>query len=460
MDRLSAQDLSTLWPDAVGWPQDIGALAILDGPRLLEPDGRLRLDVLRTAIESRLHLIPRFRQVPYAPRRGLGRPLWVDVQRFDIANHVNVVALPAPAGEGQLVDTVEELRRRPLSHDRPLWHLWFLTGLPGGRVGMYMKVHHVIADGVAGVALLSALLDVSPVVPPGAVHPWEPDAMPSARELAADNIGRGAAAIGRALATLARPITTARRVRDAWPAVNETFGAPPVPRTSFNRPLGPGRKLVLVRERLDDAKQIAHAYGATVNDVLLTGLCGGLRTVLAGRGELHDGLTLRAYVPVALHRGPSGNARGNHDGVMVVPLPVGEANPAWRLKRIAELTAERKRRSRPAAGTLLRNGLTQRAFLRVMARQRWANVYAANVPGPPTPLYLAGARIVEVFPLVPLIGNVTIGIGALSYAGQFNITAVTDSAACPEADVFADGVRDTLHDLASDLVDQLAVRGA
>jgi hypothetical protein len=105
--------------------------------------------------------------------------------------------------------------------------------------------------------------------------------------------------------------------------------------------------------------------------------------------------------------------------------------------------------NRPRAGTLLRNGVIQRVVLRVMAHQRWANAYVANVPGPPVPLYLAGAPLLEVFPVVPLTGNITVGVGALSYAGQFNLTAVADRDACPDIDVFARGVRDALQALAA-----------
>jgi hypothetical protein len=141
---------------------------------------------------------------------------------------------------------------------------------------------------------------------------------------------------------------------------------------------------------------------------------------------------------------------------MVVSLPVGMADPAQRLRLIAAETVERKKLTRPPAGTLLRNGLMQRAFLHVMARRRWANTYVANVPGPPVQLYLAGAPLLEMFPLVPLVGNVTLGVGALSYAGQFNLTVVADEAACPDVQVFAAGLRTGLRSLTATLPDEAA----
>jgi len=449
MDRLTAQDLSMVWPDDVGWPQDIGALAILDGTRLLDVEGRFRIEAVRAAIEARLHLVPRFRQLLYLPRRGLGWPLWVDAPTFEISEHVNVVPLPAPGSEAQLLLATESLRRRRLARTRPLWQMWFLTGLPAGRVGFYMKVHHTIADGAAGVATLGAFLDAVPDVPVVPPRPWTPTPPPPARDLFEDNLRRRMHGLRRAISAVAHPMTTARRMREGWPAVRETLADPRAPRTSFNLPIGPDRRLALIRSSIDLVKQIGHLHDATVNDVLMTVIADGLRDLLRGRGEGVDNLVLRAYVPVSLHREHPGHARGNHDGVMAVPLPIGIPDPIQRLRVIAAETTERKKRKRPPAGTLLRNGLAQRAFLRVMAHQRWANVYVANVRGPSQPLYLAGAPVREVFPVVPLTGNVALGVGALSYAGQFNITIVADADAVPDVDTFATGIQEALHTLSA-----------
>lgn len=446
MDRLTAQDLSTLWPDDVGWPQDIGALAILDGRELLDSDGRFPLAAVRRSIESRLHLVPQFRQLIYRPRRGLGWPLWIDAPTFDLGDHVRVFPVPDPGDETQLLLATEQLRRRRLDRSRPLWEMWFLLGLTQGRVGFYLKVHHAIADGVAGVATFGALLDA---VPGGTVlsePPWTPAPVPSTRELLVDNVQRHIDHVGRAVSALVRPVATLQRARVGWPAVRETLVGR-APRTSFNRPIGPDRAFTLIRSSIDDVKQTAHANGAKVNDVLVAAVAGGLRDLLQSRGERVDDFVLRAYVPVSLHQEQHGPAQGNLDGVMAVSLPIGVPDPGRRLRLIAAETAERKKRPRPAAGTLLRNGVTQRAFLHVMAHQRWANVYVANVAGPPMPLHLAGSRLLEVFPVVPLLGNVTLGVGALSYAGQFTITVVADRDAFPDVDIFTTGARNTLDAL-------------
>jgi diacylglycerol O-acyltransferase / wax synthase len=449
MDRLGAQDLMSLWPEELGWSQDIGALAVLDGRRLLDADGRFRIELARERVRRRLHLVPRFRQLLHRPAFGLGWPLWVDAPSVDVAEHVRVFPLDPPADESTLLLACEELRHRRLDPKRPLWEMWFLPGLPDGRVGLFMKLHHAIADGVAGVAALGAFVDLVPDPPEVVAPPWTPAALPSARELFADNLRRRLGQLGHALTRLAHPAQTVRQARRGWPALREAFAEARAARTSLNQRIGWHRRFALVRNDLGLVKQIAHAHQAKVNDVLMVALAAGLRELLLGRGERVDGLVLRAFVPVSLHTEPPGQARGNLDGGMVVPLPVGEPDDLRRLELIAAETAQRKRKARPPGGTLFRNIPIQRAALRLAHRQRLMNTYAANVPGPPVPLYFAGAPLLEVFPVVPLLGNLSVGVGALSYAGQFNVTAVADRDLCPDLDVFAQGMRRSLDALAA-----------
>jgi diacylglycerol O-acyltransferase / wax synthase len=451
VDRLTAQDLMLLWPEEFGWSQDIGALAILDGRRLLDADGRFRIETAREEIGRRLHRVPRFRQLLYRPRFGLGWPLWVDAASIDLAEHVRELPLPALADESQLLAACEELRHRCLRRSRPLWEMWFLPGLPDRRVGLFMKVHHTIADGVAGVAALGAFLDPVPDPPRSDAPPWSPAAMPTTGALFADNLRRRRLELGRTVGKLAHPVATARLARRGWPAVREAFVEARAPRTSLSRRVGWHRRFALIRSDLDLVKRVAHAYDARVNDVLMAALAGGLRELLLGRGERVEGLVLRAAVPVSLHQ-ESGQAQGNRDGMMMVPLLIGELDKVRRLRLIAAETSRRKRKYRPQGGTLFRSVAAQRAFLRLAPYQRLVNTYAANVPGPPAPLYFAGARLLEVFPVVPIWGNVSLGVGALSYAGQFNITAVADREACPDLEVFVQGVRGSLERLAASLL--------
>jgi diacylglycerol O-acyltransferase len=447
IERLDASDLMLVWPEAMGWPQDIGALAILDGGSMVDADGRFPIEAVREHIRRRLHLVPRFRQLLHWPRTGLGWPLWVDAPSFDIAEHVRVFPIAPPCDDTQLLRACELLRRRPLKRSRPLWEMWFLPGLPEGRVGFFMKLHHAIADGVAGVATLSAFVDTMAEPPATTVLAWTPTPMPSMWNLLADNVSRRLHGCGHALSALAAPIQTVRGLQQGWPALRELFAEGRAPQTSFNRRIGSHRRLAVIRSNLDLAKEIAHVHRATVNDVLLTAVAGGYRELLRSRGERINGLVLRAFVPVSLHREQPGQARGNVDAGMVVPLPIGEPDDVRRLERIAADSTERKKKSRPPAGSIFRSVLLQRAFLRLMPRQRFMNAYIANVPGPPVPLYFAGSLLREVFPLVPITANISIGVGALSYANQLNVTVVADWELCPDVEVFVDGVRRSLDAL-------------
>jgi diacylglycerol O-acyltransferase / wax synthase len=447
LDRVTAPDLMLIWPEERGWPQDIGALAILDGKTLGDGDGGFPIEAAREHVARRLHLLPRFRQVLYWPPLGLGWPLWVDDPAFDVAAHVGVLPIPSPGDEAQLLRVCEQLRRRPLDRSRRLWEMWFLPGLPEGRVGFFIRLHHAIADGVAGIAALGAFVDPVPDPPEMSPPPRNLAPRPSKPELFEDNLHRRLRELDRALSALASPIGTFRRMRRGWPAVREMFAEGLAPRTSLNRRIGSDRRLAIIRGSLDVAKRIAHAHGATVNDVLLTAVAAGYADLLRSRGERVEDLILRAFVPVSLHREQSGEARGNIDGGMAVPLPVGERDDIRRLQRIAEDTAQRKRKARPPAGTLFRSVFLQRAFLRLMPHQRLMNAYVANVPGPPIPLYFAGAPVLELFPVVPITANISIGVGALSYAGQFNITVVADRDICPDLEVFVRGVRRSLDAL-------------
>jgi diacylglycerol O-acyltransferase len=448
VDRLTAEDQLMLWPDDI-WPQEIGALAILDASSLLDPGGRFRIEALREMIAARLHRVPRFRQLLHVPRRGLGGPLWVDAPTFDLSDHVRIVPLPDPGDEAALLHATEQLRRQRLDRSRPLWEMCFLPGLPENRVGMFVKMHHAIADGIAGVATLGALLDAAPEVPTASAQPWSPAPLPTARDLFADNLRRHAGGLGRAFSALTQPVTTTRRVMAGWTAIRQILTAEPVPRTSLDRVIGPARDLALIRSDIDLIKEIAHKHDAKVNDVLLAVTAGGLRGLFRNRGETVENLVLPVYVPVTLRQAQArAQARGNLVGQMVVPLPIGVPDPGRRLTQIAAVTATRKAESHPSLGAAFRGRTTRRVLLKVLDRYP-VNVTTADVPGPQTPLYLASARVLEVFPVLPLIANVSLGVGALSYAGQFNIMAVADQDACPDLDVFAASAQDELAALAA-----------
>ena len=302
-----------------------------------------------------------------------------------------------------------------------------------------MEAHE--RDYSGGPWLLAALL-----TPGGATTPpWTAAPEPTNAQLFADNLRRFRDAVGRGLPR------RSRHGRQSMSAAVLAMIRHPAPRTSLIRRVGPGRTVALVRDRLDRVRAIAHAHGATVNDVLLAAITGGLRGLLLARGEPVDGVVLRALVPVSMHHEP-GLPRGNVLGQITAPLPVGVADPAVVLRQIAAATAEQKARVGPRRMPVLRSRALQRVFLAFMAHQRMTTLTVADIPGPRVRLSLGGMPVLEMFPLVPLIGNMALGVGALSYAGTFAIAAVADRAACPDVDVFAEALRRALDALTESAV--------
>jgi diacylglycerol O-acyltransferase len=448
IERLTPEDELMLWPDEV-WPQDIGALILMDDGGLPDGRGTFRIDRARQAVAGRLHLVPRFRQLLYVPPRGLGGPLWVDAHAFDIRRHVQELPVPAPGDEEQLLLAIEQLRRRRLDRSRPLWEMWFLTGLADGGVALFVRMHHCMADGMAGVASMASFLDLEPDTSPSPPEPWTPAPMPTEAALLEDSRARRRASTRARLSALAHPVKGVRRMLGEWPAIRELLAERPLAATSLDRVVGQDRKLSLIRCELRSIKDTAHAHGAKVNDVLLAGIAGGLRALLSSRGEPVEGV-LRIYVPVSLHQGVRAAARGNLIAQMVVELPIGVADPITRLRQIAAETKERKSRTRPSLGKVPHRGIAGRLFLKLVDRQR-VNVSSADIPGPESPLYFAGARLLEVFPMVQLLGKNSLTVGAMSYAGRFNMMVVADRDAYPDLDVFVSGMQTELSALIGEL---------
>jgi WS/DGAT/MGAT family acyltransferase len=444
IDRLSSLDRLMLGASG-RWPQEIGALAYLDGSRLVDPAGRFRIETVRNAVASKLHLAPRFRQVVRVPPRGLGGPAWLDAARFDLAEHVRTVALPPGSGETELLAAVEALRRQPLDPSHPLWTMWFLTGPSGDRVALFVKVHHAIADGTAVMRTIAGLLDSAPDTDIADVPVWTPAEPPSARALWADERARRESRRAHALSAAGHPRTTIARFHAAWPSTRELLAERPSPKTSLDRIVGLDRTVAVIRATLADVKAVAAAHEATVNDVVLAATAGGLRALLRSRGEQLD-ISMHVYVPISLRDATERTQQGNLIAQMAIPLPIGIAEPERLLECIAAVTAERKARSRAPLGAVFGGRLLRRLTLMASMRQR-VNATTANIRGPSQPLYLAGARVLEVFPIVPLIANEPIGVGALSYAGAFDLGVIADRETVPDLDVFGGGMRAMLEAL-------------
>jgi WS/DGAT/MGAT family acyltransferase len=372
----------------------------------------------------------------------------VDDQNFDIDEHLRESPVPPPGGEGELLEVVEHLQRSPLDPSRPPWDITFLTGLPDQRVGMFVRIHHTIADGMAAMITVASFLDADPDTALESAPPWRPTPLPSTRELLADNLASHIRSLGRAASKLAQPRATLGQLGKTWPGIRELLAEEPATSTSLDRMVGPKRDLALVRASLATVKDIGHAADATVNDVLLAATSGGVRALLQSRGEPVVDTTVRIYVPVSLRRELSGPQQGNLIAEMVIPLRLGEADPVRRLRGIAAETARRKTRARAPLDMLMKGRIARALTLKAVMRQR-VNLTSASIPGPPMALYFAGARILEVFPVLPLIANEPLGIGCLSYAGALNIGIAVDGDAFPDLEVLAAGIRGELETLES-----------
>ncbi|HET9647343.1 MAG TPA: wax ester/triacylglycerol synthase domain-containing protein [Microlunatus sp.] len=474
MDRVTAEDEAILWPDPQ-WPQEVGALAILDGATLLDGGGGLRPAALAEAadvIAGRIHRVPRLRQLLHTPPRLLGAPVWVDDPAFDVARHVRLQPLPASAGEPELVAAVEQILRTRLDRTKPLWEAWLLPGLPGGRVGLFFRLHHVIADGIAAMAILGTFLDAHPgsiaappsmpppPVPPPPVHtgpPWSPASPPGRGELFVDSVLRQLHRMPARLAVLRHPWSAGRSARTGWQELHRLVEAEPAPGTILDHPVGDGRRLALFRVRLATVVAVAHASGGTVNDVLLTVVGGALRRWLVGHGESVDGRTLPVYVPKTLRTGGLDEARGNQIAQLVVPVPIGLSDPEERLARIIRETRARKSQPALPIGGLVGRPSGQRLLLRVLQHHP-VSVTTADLVGPSTPRWFAGAELIEVFPILPLVSAVTVGVGALSYAGTLSVTFVVDADTVPDPGLMVAGAAADLAVLADRLGQRPAPR--
>ena len=446
IDRLSAEDRLML--DASRrWPQDIGALMLFDGAPLFEGDGTFRIEAVRQLVASRLHLVPRLRQVIRIPKPGRGGPYWADARSFDLAEHVRELHLEHPARETELLAAIEQLRAARLDARRPVWQIWFITGLPERRVAAFVKIHHALADGLAAMTIVSAFLDKEPGTKPELPRAWHPHPPHRPSDIVADNLRGRLAAMVRLAATAARPWRPVRQLLAVGPAIHELLGEEPGASTSIDRMVGDERSIALVRADYRTVRRIGRACDATPNDVLLSLTAAGMRALLIARGESVAGIVLRAYVPVTLRKSLHGPQQGTRVAQMAVPLPLDDQAPVMRLRRIAIETRRRKARSRPDLGKLFRGRLATKLLLKLVVAQH-VNITTASIPGPPRTAYLAGARVLEVFPVLPLLGNQPIGIGVVSYARSFSIGITADRDAFPDLDIVADAVRGELRALA------------
>jgi diacylglycerol O-acyltransferase / wax synthase len=400
----------------------VGAVLVLDsGPEFSLPGARRLLD-------ERIRAVPRLRQRLYRGPPGRGRPYWADDPDFDLGAHVGQVRCPAPGDERALLDVAAARLCEPLPPSRPMWSATFVTGVAGEQTGLVFVLDHVLADGVAGLSLLGRLADQLPGTAAGAGT--------TARA------GAAAAPAGPGTAGRERSPRRLRRLRAAVTELGLARLPHGVPATSLNRPVGPRRRIDVVAADLAAVRELGHAHGGTVNDVLLAAVAGALRSLLAARGEQLDQVTI--VVPVAARLAVGAGQLGNHIGIMPVIVPA-DGDLGARVTRAAAITRERKLRVRGASAALFVPAfllLARTGLLRWFDnRQRLIQTFVTNLPGPRDRLTFGGTPIRSMIAIPATAGNVTVTFGAVSYAGALRITILSDPARVPDAPALAAALR-------------------
>jgi diacylglycerol O-acyltransferase / wax synthase len=399
----------------------------------------------RDHIESRLHLVPRFRQKLRAVPFDQGRPVWVDDPFLNLDYHVRRTALPAPGSEEQLRNLAARIFSQQLDRTKPLWELWLVEGFEGDRFAVIGKSHHALVDGISGVDITTVLFDLEeePDHPPVRPPKWAPRPEPTDLQLLKDAWHERATSpreiVRGVRAALRGPRQVLRGLADTGQFLG---GATSAPSTPFNVEIGPHRRLAFVRADLADFKRVKNAHGGTVNDVVLSIVAGALGNYLRARGHDTDELELRAMVPVSVRAEEERGALGNRISAMMAPLPVWSTDPVERLRVVTETMGDLKG-SGQAVGAELLTRLTDFApptiasqAARLQPAQRFFNLVVTNVPGPQFPLFLMGRRMTSIFPMVPLARRQALCIGIMSYDGQIDFGLVGDYDAMADLESF------------------------
>jgi WS/DGAT/MGAT family acyltransferase len=452
MDRLSALDASFLRVETPTAHMHVGWLATVDLPA-----GRDAIDAGEVAerIAARLHLLPRFRQVIREPAGGLAPPYWADADAFTLADHITVESAPQPS-LAALTRLAEEFFSIPLPRERPLWQLHVVPRLGGRRAAILGKVHHAMVDGVAAVQLGLLLFDgEAQAGPPPLPVPWQPrpdnplrSALDGARDTAIEQFrsARRVAELGLSPGRGVRMAATMRRA--AFGLVDDVRN--PAPASYLNVPISPRRKLVGATLSLDRALAIKERTGTKLNDVVLATVSGALARLAPAHG--HDATDLRAMVPANVRNGGGAEAQGNAISFLFVDLPV-EARPRERLALVSARMRELKDDDRIAGSDQVLKllgylpGPLQGQAARLAASPRLYNVTVSNVPGPRVPLYLAGAQVRSILPVIPIPDRHALAIGALTYEKRLHLSAYLDPETLPRAGNLPLMLADAFHEL-------------
>jgi WS/DGAT/MGAT family acyltransferase len=407
----------------------------------------IRLPRLRAVIRDRFLLFPRFRQRPV---EALGASYW-EGRKVDLDYHVVRVSLPGRAGKRELEELVSRLAATELDPAHPRWQFHLVDNFDGGSA-VIARIHHCYADGIALVQVMLSMTDSAPGGPPAMPPP------PPRKRAAAssdDPLAALTAPLANALQTaLGVGKTLVDKGAEIWMdptkalVLAEQGGAFTAEiaklalmsqdsPTRFKGSPGVAKRVAWAEPiPLDDVKAVGKALGASVNDVLLASVAGALREYLVGKGDATDDVMIRALVPVNLRPLEKAYRLGNQFGVVFLELPIGIENPVERLYAVRANMRSLKGSFQPVLtlGLLAAAGagpkLLQEQLVTVLARN--ASAVMTNVPGPQTPLYLAGGRIERFMFWVPQAGDIGMGVSILSYDGHVQFGLITDRGFCPD----------------------------
>jgi WS/DGAT/MGAT family acyltransferase len=421
-ERLSALDATFLDVENPTAPMHVGAALLFDAAPLTLGHGGIDIERLTRYTKCAVDSIPRYRQrIEWVP--GLRHPVWVDDDRFNMNFHLRHTRLPLPGDERSLKRLVGRLFSQHLDRSRPLWEFWVVEGVENDSFALIVKVHHCMVDGVAGVQLLEALLQIMPNTEEREPLDWKPRPAPSRVELLRREVEHRMHGL-RELSHFGP------RIRQNFKGVANVLrsGMKPAPRTPFTeRDISPYRRFDWTRFRLDEVKAIKNALGGTINDVVLATTTGAVRRFLLRRNTDVDSVEgFRTLVPVNTRK-TAGLSVGNQIAMLLADLPVSTRDPIDRLKKTIEITMQLKTESNQTGGAELIEDvadLTTKRLVselyRVAMQLRTYNLVITNVPGPPIPLYMLGARMKAIYPMVPLMQNQNLGIALFSYNGTLH----------------------------------------
>ena len=435
IERASATDRAFVAMDAGEVPEQLGVILLLDQASGLD------LPRARQLITERLPAIPRLRQRLVRGPFGCGGPIWVDDPHFDIRRHIRAVSCREPGDEQALLDTALPVIVGRLPRTAPLWAATLVTGPAGGSVALVIVLHHALADGVGGLAVLANLVDGAPKTT-GVNFPRP---APAAAALARDAFGSRLSGV--------------RHVVGSWHLLRMSMGAggglrPPraIP-CSLNQRTGSRRMMAVVRADAAALRAAAHEHGATTNDAILVAVAGALHRVLATRGESVNTIVLT--VPVSGRRAASGAALGNMVSPMLVPVPAA-GDPVTSLEQVAAyVRAHKADATGPAPiavlGWLFRPLAAIGGFRWYMNHQHRLHSLVSHVRGPAEPVTFGGSAITSAIPVsVGEAGNGTVYFQVLSYAGTITIAAITDPAHFPELGTLTEALRAELYKISRD----------